>query len=64
MMRFLQDQLACAQEKQAKFANKNYQLHPEYQIKDKVYVDMRHFAFEKLLKKVIRIEKCQTLGNH
>ena len=51
MMRFLQDQLAQAQEKQAKFTNYDCQSHLEYQIEDKVYINAKHFVSKKLLKK-------------
>ena len=46
-VQFLQNQLVWAQEKQAHWANQNYQLHPEYKVGDMVYVDARHFASEK-----------------
>ena len=47
MMIFLQDQLAWTQNKQAWFANWDCQLHLEYRISNKVYMDARHFASEK-----------------
>ena len=56
MIGFLQNQLAWAQEKQARFANQNCQSHLEYQIRDKVYVDARYFAFEKLSKKLLGLK--------
>ena len=44
---FLQDQLTWAQEEQAYWANKKRQPHPEYKVRDMVYVDARHFASER-----------------
>ena len=43
---YLQDQLTWAQEEQTHWANQNCQPHPEYKVKDMVYVDARHFASE------------------
>ena len=47
MMVFLQDQLAWSQDEQTQFANRTCQPHPEYNIRDSVYVDTRHFVSEK-----------------
>ena len=47
MVSFLQDQLAWAQDEQTWFVNKICQSHPKYKIGDKVYVNARHFAFER-----------------
>ena len=44
---FLQEQLLWSQEKQAHWANQNRQPHPEYKVRDMVYVDARHFTSEK-----------------
>ena len=46
-MTFLQNQLAWVQDKQAQFANQDYQPHLEYWISNKVYVDAKYFASEK-----------------
>ena len=44
---YLQDQLTWSQQEQAHWANQNCQPHPEYKVKDMVYVDARHFASKK-----------------
>ena len=46
-MEFLWDQLVWLQDEQARFVNRIRQVHPEYKISDKVYIDARHFASEK-----------------
>ena len=56
IMAFLQDQLAWPQNKQTQFANKTCQPHPEYKVRDKVYVDVRHFA-SKRDKKLLNLKK-------
>lgn len=56
MMDFLQDQLAWAQEEQARFANGDRQPHPEYKVGDEVYADARHFASEKSSKRSLNLK--------
>ena len=43
---YLKDQLTWSQQEQAHWANQNRQPHPEYSVRDMVYVDARHFASE------------------
>ena len=47
MISYLQDQLTWSQQEQAHWANQNRQPHPEYKVRDIVYVDARHFASER-----------------
>lgn len=47
MLAFLQGQLAWAQDKQTRFANRHRQLHPEYKIGDKVNMDAKNFVSER-----------------
>ena len=47
MRTWLRDQLAWAQEEQTRHANKGRQPHPEYKVGDMVYVNAKHFAFER-----------------
>ena len=44
---YLQDQLTWSQQEQAHWANQNCQPHPEYKVRDMVYVDAKHFASER-----------------
>ena len=44
---YLQDQLTWSQQEQAHWANQNHQPHPEYKVRDMIYVDARHFASER-----------------
>ena len=58
MIPFLQIQLAWAQDKQTQFANQNCQLHPEYQIDNEVYMNIKHFVLKKS-KKLLNLKNAR-----
>ena len=53
---FLQDQLAWAQKEQAGWANQNRQPHPEYKVKNIVYVDARYFNASSMESKLLSLK--------